>query len=64
MRARLKVRAEAVPRVKIVFKERASLLLRVMGCDCLAISQGYDKKTAYFKEFNFLCTQAFKDIFH
>jgi hypothetical protein len=49
MRARLRVRAEAVPRVRRVFKERASLLLRVIGCACLAISEGYDEAATYSK---------------
>ena len=49
MRARASVRAEALPRVRRVFKERDSLLLKVMDCDCLAIPKGYDKDTTYSK---------------
>jgi len=49
MRARLRVRAEAVPRVRRVFKERMSLLLKVKGCAFLGILKEYDKKAGLSK---------------
>jgi hypothetical protein len=35
--------------VRRVFKERVSLLLSLMGCVCLAMSQAYDKPAAHSK---------------
>src|SRR3712207_8903103 len=44
IRARLRVRAEVVPRVRSFFKEQVSLLLRVIGCAFLAMLKRCGKK--------------------
>lgn len=44
MRARVCVLAAVAPRLKIVVKERRSVLRNLMGCAVLGIFKGYDKR--------------------